>query len=74
MIDAIERLPGVDDVHHLHVWALTGEKRMATLHVVVEEQASMDLTRQRIVELLNEQFNIWHPTVQVEKIACDDRC
>ena len=31
--DDIEALPGVDECHHLHVWQLSGQKLIASLHV-----------------------------------------
>ena len=34
-------VPGVEDVHHVHVWSLTEGKRMVTLHARVAESVAL---------------------------------
>ena len=40
--DLIASVPGVVDVHHLHVWSITQERRMVTLHACVDEDRDGD--------------------------------
>ncbi len=65
-------LDGVADVHHVHVWGLNQEKRMATLHVVVSSGADTDAIRRQIETLLFDQFSIGHTTIQLERAHCAD--
>lgn len=65
---ALKTIEGVQDVHHLHVWALTAERRLATVHVVTSD--NVDQVRIRAVRMLKEKFRISHPTVQVENQPC----
>jgi cobalt-zinc-cadmium efflux system protein len=68
-LDAIRRellaLPGVVDVHDLHVWTLTSEMDVASAHVMVERDADAHgvLDQARVLLLDHE---IAHATIQVE--------
>jgi cobalt-zinc-cadmium efflux system protein len=59
-------LPGVVDVHDVHVWALSSSEYALTAHVVVTDEMDSDdvvgLCRRR----LRDEFGIGHATVQVE--------
>jgi cobalt-zinc-cadmium efflux system protein len=59
-------LPGVVDVHDLHVWTLTSEMDVASAHLVtgVETDAHGVLDRARVV--LRDRYAIAHATLQVE--------
>lgn len=70
ILSELKTIEGVQDVHHLHVWALTAERRLATVHVVTEPNL-VDQVRIAVVHVLHEQFNISHPTVQVEIKPCE---
>ena len=70
-IDSVEQamrgVPGVKDVHDLHIWALTSGKNVLSSHLVAD---AMPGTEQQVLaqvtELLHEQFDISHVTLQVE--------
>ena len=68
-LDAIRNelmaLPGVVDVHDLHVWTLTSEMDVASAHVMVgpEADAHSVLDQARVLLLEHE---IAHATIQVE--------
>ncbi len=70
IIDTLQAIDGVKDVHHLHIWALTAERRLATVHVVAEPHKT-DQIRVAVSQTLVEKFHITHPTVQVEIRPCD---
>ena len=76
--DVIAQVPGVSDVHHLHVWSLTDAKPMMTLHAVIEESADQDSVLAAIQKRLSERFGVVHATVQIEREVCvahvDDGC
>ena len=57
---------GVRDVHHVHIWQLAGGRRLATLHVRLAESADTQRSLASIKNILLEQFQIVHATVQIE--------
>ncbi|UJF28540.1 cation diffusion facilitator family transporter [Planococcus sp. 107-1] len=65
---AIENIPGVKNIHDLHVWSITSGKNALSGHVVIEEGVSFrdsQLILREIEETLAEQ-KIGHVTVQLE--------
>lgn len=68
--DLTENIPGVINVHHLHIWALTGEKRLASLHLQVADPARSAETLTAVQQRLLQRFNIDHCTVQIETTPC----
>lgn len=65
-----QAIAGVCDVHHVHVWMLTPEKRVMTLHARLEPDADADRTTREIGAWLREKHGISHATVQVERGGC----
>jgi len=68
----LEQVPGVRDVHHLHVWTMTGEAPVVTLHAIVESIADQQAVLQGILGRLREHHAITHATIQLESIECLD--
>lgn len=66
------RVTGVEEIHHVHAWALTAEKPLVTLHATVSENADLSATTARIKAVLNDEFGIDHSTIQVEHGPCPD--
>ena len=70
--DLTAAIDGVDDVHHVHVWSITDERRMMTLHARLADTAPAEATRAAIKSRLHDQFGIEHATVEIERGACPD--
>lgn len=68
----VEEVPGVCDVHHVHIWSLTPEQTMVTLHANVSEDADYMQTLRAIKLTLSERFRVHHATVQIEYTHCVD--
>ncbi len=68
--DAIGRrlaaLPGVLDVHDLHVWTISDGFPAFATHVVVAPAADPHAMLHRIEDVLREEFGISHMTIQVD--------
>jgi cobalt-zinc-cadmium efflux system protein len=65
---AIEAIPGVDNVHDLHVWAIEPRLVMLTCHVLVEEDSRVltsELLRSVRARIACD-FGITHITIQLE--------
>ncbi|GGR46676.1 cation efflux system protein [Deinococcus seoulensis] len=59
----LRALPGVDDVHDLHVWSVTGGVNNLTAHLVAP---TADDSLLHEVEEVAARFGITHSTVQIE--------
>lgn len=65
--EAIARVPGVMDVHDLHVWSLTSGVNAMSVHVVAADKAQSNLILKDINECITVSFKIAHTTIQVEQ-------
>lgn len=70
--DAIQLIPGVNSVHHLHAWSLTQGKNILSSHVLVNDYPSSEETSHTIQTMLKQDFGIYFSTVQVETEICPD--
>lgn len=61
-------LPGVQEVHDLHVWSMSTSQVALTAHLVVSDETATDTARllTKAQEELDEHFHIEHVTLQVE--------
>ncbi|PPE75360.1 cation transporter [Solimonas fluminis] len=72
-----EAVPGVAGVHHVHLWSLTPEERIITLHAVLGPGADGDQVTAGIGDFLRSTRAIGHVTVQIERQPCaepEHRC
>ncbi|MBX7159704.1 MAG: cation diffusion facilitator family transporter [Acidimicrobiia bacterium] len=68
-------VPGVVDVHDLHVWTLTSEMDVASAHLMVAEGTDGHAVLDRARDVLAETHGITHATLQVEPenhLGCDE--
>jgi cobalt-zinc-cadmium efflux system protein len=72
VVEAIERVPGVKNVHDLHIWAVEPRLVMLTCHVMVEgDDSSLTDELLRTIRLrVASEFGIKHLTVQMETQCC----
>jgi cobalt-zinc-cadmium efflux system protein len=68
----IEVVPGVTGIHHIHVWSLSPENPLLTMHVDVADMRDYNRTLLAIKGVLSEDFGIHHATVQIEPGRCVD--
>lgn len=59
-------IEGVESVHDLHVWLLSGSRTALSAHVVVRSMAQWDRLLGELQERLHEKFGIDHVTLQPE--------
>jgi len=71
--DLIDNIEGLKDIHHVHVWLLTAETPLLTMHATVDNLKNSEKTLLAIKKRLSEKHNIGHSTVQIETRACADR-
>ncbi|MCK9628587.1 MAG: cation diffusion facilitator family transporter [Bacteroidales bacterium] len=56
---------GVQNVHDLHIWAMSTTKVALSVHIITSVQTDGSFI-QEIQESLHEKFNIGHTTIQIE--------
>ncbi len=71
--NALDRLPGVSETHHLHIWSLSTTETAMTVHLKVEDGVDRDLILRQANAYVHEMFGIDHSTIQVERAGHDDR-
>ncbi|EFO80262.1 cation diffusion facilitator family transporter [Oscillochloris trichoides DG-6] len=62
----LNTLPGVREVHDLHIWALSTTEPALTVHLVVEPQIAGDALLAQVRTHLHDTFGIEHVTIQLE--------
>ena len=65
VVKAISALPGVDDVHHIHIWAISTTENALTAHIVLKQPEGMQEVKHLIRHRL-EDFGIGHATLEFE--------
>lgn len=68
------KVPGVKEIHHLHVWAISTTETALTAHVVISDLSKMENLKQQIKHTLLHE-NVRHATLEFELAAlcCDEQ-
>ena len=66
------KIEGVEDVHHLHIWSLDGQRNCATMHIVTDADPSR--IKKEVREVLHK-LGISHATQELESTteSCEHR-
>jgi cobalt-zinc-cadmium efflux system protein len=73
MIASLETIPGVCNVHDVHVWTVTSGYDVFSCHLVVCKGTNITKVVATGAELLERQFGIRHTTIQVLEDDADCR-
>ena len=67
--------PGVENCHHLHIWALSTTETALTAHVVIDNITQLEEVKHHIKEAL-EEAGIHHATLEFEdeRATCSNEC
>jgi cobalt-zinc-cadmium efflux system protein len=73
LVNEILAIPGVLDIHDVHVWSITPEIHAMSGHVLIADQAVSDAAsiQQNVENLLHNKFRILHSTLQFECQNCE---
>jgi cobalt-zinc-cadmium efflux system protein len=72
VIDSIKAIPGVNEVHDIHIWTITSNIYALSAHLVIDDQMvskSVDIVRM-VRQELAKRYNISHTTLQLECESC----
>jgi len=64
----LEALPNVQEVHDLHIWAVSSGRLALSVHLIAVEAAGESLLH-AVNALLKEKYRIVHTTIQIEDPA-----
>lgn len=62
----LDSLPGVSEVHDLHIWGMSTTETALTAHLVMPDGHPGDDFFSGLADELLQRFRIGHPTVQIE--------
>ncbi len=74
--NALESIPEIDNIHHVHAWNLSDQDIHFECHIDLKSDYRISETegiKQVIHEILKNKFNISHVTIQVEYNCCEDK-
>jgi len=71
---ALAALPGVGEVHDLHVWGASTSEISLTAHLVAPHGSDRDRMLEAATGLLRDRFGIAHSTIQIESDAAGPAC
>ena len=69
VVRAVNKLPKVSKLHHVHIWNLSDDELHLEAHLDLEEDISTSAFNDLLLEIenvLHEEFNINHVTIQPE--------
>ncbi|MBA4492948.1 cation diffusion facilitator family transporter [Paenactinomyces guangxiensis] len=64
--EVLQKVPGVKNVHDLHIWTITSGLDSLSCHLLVEDEANTQQILQMAIEQIEKHFSIQHTTIQVE--------
>ncbi|MGM0442548.1 MAG: cation diffusion facilitator family transporter [Elusimicrobiota bacterium] len=73
--NTIEKIDGVDNVHHVHVRSITENNIHFEAHIDTEDDIKLSEScnmKDSIEKILKEKFGIYHSTLQFEYESCSD--
>ncbi len=73
MVNTLNQMPEVKDVHDIHVWSISPELHAMSCHVLIDDLPTSQTAgiRQKIEDVLRQQFHIEHTALQMECPQCD---
>jgi cobalt-zinc-cadmium efflux system protein len=76
VVDFVQQIPGVNEVHDIHIWTITSDIYALSAHLVIDDQMvsrSMEIVKTARQELA-KRYNISHTTLQLECQSCPTGC
>lgn len=67
-------LPGVQQLHDLHIWPMSTTDTALTAHLVMDPMPGSDDFLHHVSHQLESRFGIHHPTIQIERLDTDEPC
>jgi cobalt-zinc-cadmium efflux system protein len=74
--ERLVQVPGVSNIHDLHIWTITSGLYTLSVHAVVNGNQDREVVRCEMMVVLKDQFGLEHTTIQIEEEsnACPSLC
>lgn len=72
--DYLRHLPGVSDIHDLHIWGMSTTESALTVHLVMPAGYPGDAVIDGITQELRQRFAVHHSTLQIEQGTTRHAC
>ncbi len=72
----IELIPQINNVHHTHIWQIDEKRVLFESHITLNKDmriSEADKVRQQVEKILEDEFHIFHPHLQVEFSYCNSQ-
>ncbi len=70
VIESMESVDGVSNVHHLHLWQLEEHKNALEAHIVIRDFTETESIKLSLKTLLRERYDTNHSTLEFEVVRC----
>ena len=71
VVQSMEKIEGVSNVHHVHIWQIDENKNALEAHVVLSKVEVMESVKSAIKNHLNDEYHIEHSTLEFESNHCE---
>lgn len=71
IIESLQSIEGVRDIHHIHAWMLTSGKNIFSAHIQIDDIMESEHILKEIHKILKEKYKFYFSTVQLEKECTD---
>ena len=71
----LEKIPGIDSLHHIHIWQIDEQKLLFESHITLKQDmmiSEADEIRKKVEKVLSDDYQIFHPHLQLEYSYCDN--
>ncbi|WP_223608893.1 cation diffusion facilitator family transporter [Chryseobacterium sp. OSA05B] len=70
---SLEEVPGVKEVHDLHVWSLTSSVNAMSVHIIRDNRTAQNPLLKTLTEVTTGNFKIIHTTFQIEEEGYEEQ-
>jgi len=72
IIQAMQQVDRVSNVHHVHIWQLDEQRNALEAHVITDD-GQWEPIKAVLKDILMKQFFIAHSTLESEEIPCGEK-
>ncbi len=67
LVKRLKEIPGIEDVHELHIWTITSGFHSLSCHLVIPHHEDDQEILKKAKEIIQEECGIEHSTIQIER-------
>jgi cobalt-zinc-cadmium efflux system protein len=67
VMNSLQTIPGVKDIHHMHAWTITSGVNIFSTHIKTDDVSKTQDILKESTTILKEKFDFYFSTVQIEQ-------